>query len=1104
MNILILKRKAFISNKDIGSFNEVEKVNIAQLNTLIVKKDINNRLCKGMRYYKDGLVLDIKSIVDRDYGSLDIYGKVMSESDINVYNTNLSFDIKNNELIYTECNCIDFQNNCDFNSTYICKHIGSTFYKFAEAVEEKIKSKEDNKKITSFDELDYSEVLLREINKFVNNNKEKANLQVNITKNEIARDIFYYEIDLKIGTKKYYVVKNIAELINARKNKKTISYGKEFKYDPDIHYFSDADERILNFIEEYVSLNEPFEREYSVHRVTNSVFGNNKTLFLPQSALRRFLNNINGKHITFTNNIETLYLEVLEEDLPIKFNIREENGEIKICEDKELPQSMTYKGDVYLYDNKIYLPSEKQIKYYKCINEILRKEESISFKDKKKQEVFNKVIPVLEIISSDINIEESLSENIVKDKVKLEVYFDRERNKTWAEVKAIYGDISFNVLKGPKDDEYVIRSLTEEGEVEKELNDISFYRNKNQFIFNGDDEKLFELLSNELASLKEKATIFYSDRFKERRIYGANSLNASISEGKGNYLEFTFNIENINEDEYKKIINAFKDNRKFFKLKDESFIDLRDEEVIKLFNLIDNLSEESSVKSNEIKIHKSKAVFLSESIKDDNLSFIHGNDIINHIASKIVNLEDINYEIPEDLNATLRDYQLTGFKWLKTLSHYEFGGILADEMGLGKTLQTIAFLLSEKGKKSIIVTPTSLIYNWRSEFEKFAPNMKVKIIHGNREERIFTKEEVKEFDVLITTYGTLRNDYDLYNDINFDFCIIDEAQNIKNPLSQSSEVVKELNAKVKFALTGTPIENNLLELWSLFDYILPGYLYSKKKFQDKFMKRDKGIKELKKLIRPFILRRLKNDVMSELPDKIEKRFLIEMTKEQKKVYKSYVDDIKIKMKERDFTKDKITIFSYLTKLRQLTLDPAILVEGYKGGSGKIDVTVELIEEFIKDNHKILLFSQFTSVLDSMKKILEAEGIEYFYLDGSTKASERVQLVNEFNNSDNIKVFLISLKAGGTGLNLTSADVVIHFDPWWNPAIEDQATDRAHRFGQKNVVEVIKLIAKGSIEEKIIKLQESKKEIINEIMSGNYTNESFLSSLSEEEIKELFN
>ena len=622
-------------------------------------------------------------------------------------------------------------------------------------------------------------------------------------------------------------------------------------------------------------------------------------------------------------------------------------------------------------------------------------------------------------------------------------------------------------------------------------------------MFNGDDEKLFDLLKNDLSLLKEKATIYYSERFKERRVYGASSLNAKISEGRGNYLEFSFNIENVNENEYKKIINAFKDNRRFFKLKDESFVDLKDEEVIKLLNLIDNLSEDSNIKSNEIKIHKSKAVFINESIKDNRLSFIHGKNIVEHISNKIESLTDINYEVPKDLKAKLRDYQLTGFNWFKTLSYYEFGGILADEMGLGKTLQTITFLLSEKGKKSVIVTPTSLIYNWKSEFEKFAPNLNIKIIHGNKEERIFTKEYINEYDVLLTTYGTLRNDYNLYEDINFDYCIIDEAQNIKNSLSQSSEVVKKLNAKVKFALTGTPIENNLMELWSLFDYIMPGYIYSKKKFQDKFIKNEKGIIELKKYIKPFILRRLKNDVMSELPDKIEKRYVVEMTKEQKKVYKTYIYDIKNKMKEKDLTKDKITIFSYLTKLRQLALDPGILVDGYIGGSGKIDVTVDLINEFINNNHKILLFSQFTSVLDSIKTIFDAEGIEYFYLDGSTKASERVSLVNEFNNSNKVKVFLISLKAGGTGLNLTSADVVIHFDPWWNPAIEDQATDRAHRFGQKNVVEVIKLISKGSIEEKIIKLQESKKEIINEIMNGNYTNGGFLSSLDADEIKELF-
>ena len=765
---------------------------------------------------------------------------------------------------------------------------------------------------------------------------------------------------------------------------------------------------------------------------------------------------------------------------------------------------MTYKGDVYLYNSKLYLPNFKQIKYYKTINDILNKESSISFKNKNKQKVINKVIPLLELISDNICIDENLNKNIVKEDLKLEVYFDRERNKTWAEVKAIYGEISFNILKGPKDDEYVIRNINEEEKIEQLLNNLSFYRNNDKFIFNGNDEKLFELLSEDLTVLKEEATIFYSDRFKERRIYGATSINAKISEGSGNYLEFTFNIENVNEDEYKKIIEAFKENRKFFKLKDESFIDFREEEVKNLFNLIDSLSDDTDIKSNEIKVHKSKSIFLNECLKDNNLLFIEGRDIVKHISNKIENLEKIDYKVPEELKANLRDYQLTGFKWFKTLSHYEFGGILADEMGLGKTIQTIAFLLSEKNKKSIIITPTSLIYNWRSEFEKFAPTMNIKVVHGNKENREFTKDEIKDIDVLITTYGTLRNDHDLYDDITFDFCIIDEGQNIKNPLSQSSEVVKELKAKVKFALTGTPIENNLIELWSLFDYILPGYLYSKRKFQDKFMKGENGSEELKKLIRPFILRRLKSDVMSELPDKIEKRFLIEMTEEQKKVYKAYVDDVNVKMKEKDFTTDKITIFSYLTKLRQLTLDPSILIEGYTGGSGKIDVTVELIQDFIKEKHKILLFSQFTSVLDSIKKVLEAEGIEYFYLDGSTKASERVQLVNEFNESNKVKIFLISLKAGGTGLNLTSADVVIHFDPWWNPAIEDQATDRAHRFGQKNVVEVIKLIAKGSIEEKIIKLQESKKEIINEIMSGNYTNGGFLSSLSADEIRDLFN
>ena len=371
-------------------------MDVTQLNTLIIKKDTNNRLNRGMRCYKEGLVLDVKSMADREYGSLDIYGKVMSESDINVYNTNLSFDIKKGDLIYTECNCGDFENNCDFNSTYICKHIGATFYKFAEAVEEKKKGKNNScENITEDKETDYSEVILKEIDKIIRHKKEKVNLKINISKKGLSKSKFYYELDLKIGTKRYYVVKNIADLINARKNNKILSYGKEFKYDPTIHYFSEDSERVLNFIEEYVSLNEPFEKEYSVQRITNNVFGSNKTLFIPQSALRRFLNNIKSESISFTDDDDVIEeVEILKEDLPIKFNIKEEDNEIKLSSTTELPKPMTYKGDVYLYNTKLYLPTFKQIKYYKSINDILNKESSISFKNNNKQKVINKVIPL--------------------------------------------------------------------------------------------------------------------------------------------------------------------------------------------------------------------------------------------------------------------------------------------------------------------------------------------------------------------------------------------------------------------------------------------------------------------------------------------------------------------------------------------------------------------------------------------------------------------------------------------------------------------------------------------------------------------------------------
>ncbi|MGL5753055.1 MAG: DEAD/DEAH box helicase, partial [Paraclostridium sp.] len=663
-----------------------------------------------------------------------------------------------------------------------------------------------------------------------------------------------------------------------------------------------------------------------------------------------------------------------------------------------------------------------------------------------------------------------------------EFYFDKEDSKLICEIKYIYTNGEDN---NPIEHEgYIIRNFKKEYDVEDKLYSYNFYNRKDKYVLNVDDWIEFEFFRDKINELKEIGDVYYSDRLKNIKIYKNVNIKANFSLLNQNYLDFDFSIEDIDKDEYKDILKAFKSKRKFFKLKNDSFLDLQDEKLNKFFALVDDIKDKNMLKDDEAtyRLGMSNSLYLNELLEDEDLGFIKGVDEIKERSEKFKSMSDLEVTVPQTLNATLREYQVRGLQWFKTMSYFDFGGILADEMGLGKTIQTITFLLSEKGKKSIIITPTSLIYNWKNEFETFAPSLNVVVLHGNKNERTSLYKQIDKADVILTTYGVLKNDFEDYGNKMFDYCIIDEAQNIKNPYSQSSEVVKNIQARVKFALTGTPIENNLLELWSIFDFIMPGYLYSKNRFKEEFIKSSDNYEELRKQIQPFILRRLKKDVLTQLPDKIETKFFVEMTTEQKKAYQTYAENIIEKMKNSDLKKDKITILSYLTTLRQLCLDPSIKVDDYTGGSGKIEVLKELVHENIQGNHKMLVFSQFTSVLKNIGKEFEKENIKYFYLDGTTNAKDRIGLVNEFNQSKDTSVFLISLKAGGTGLNLTGADVVVHFDPWWNPAIENQATDRAHRYGQENVVEVIKLIAKGTIEEKIVKLQEVKKELIDRVIS----------------------
>ena len=587
-----------------------------------------------------------------------------------------------------------------------------------------------------------------------------------------------------------------------------------------------------------------------------------------------------------------------------------------------------------------------------------------------------------------------------------------------------------------------------------------------------------------------------NDEYIDENITINPNITLDISQSRNGYMGMKLDIEGVDSNEYREIFSSYKNNNRLYRMKNGAYLDLKDEDIEQAFKLIDILNIYNDF--DNMKIPNNKAIYLEKLIEDEDLSFVNGSKYVSNVVKKFDKVKSKNYEVPKDLNATLRDYQVSGFEFFKTLSDYQFGGILADEMGLGKTIQTIAFLLSNKDKKSIVITPTALIYNWKNELEKFAPTLKVGLLHAAKSEREKILDNIDNYDVILTTYTTYKNDIDKYKNINFDYCIIDEAQNIKNPDAIITKAIKNVNAKVKFALTGTPIENNLMELWSIFDFIMPGYLYNKSKFKSIFVNNDKNIIELKNLIKPFILRRTKKGVITELPDKIEQKIIIDLEKEHKRAYKGYVNLITRKIKENN--QDNITVFSYLTKLRQLCLSPELMVKNYQGKNSKLDVLINIIND--SSDEKILVFSQFTKVLEVIGKRLNEENISYSYLDGKTSAKDRVKLVEEFNTNNN-KVFLISLKAGGTGLNLTSANIVVHFDPWWNPAVEDQASDRAHRIGQKNVVNVIKLIAKGTAEERVINLQETKKELIEDVINGNLDNSSTLKNLSKDDIIDLF-
>ncbi len=663
---------------------------------------------------------------------------------------------------------------------------------------------------------------------------------------------------------------------------------------------------------------------------------------------------------------------------------------------------------------------------------------------------------------------------------------------------------SFLIRRDQKGEEELINKLTEMG-----------FQPRNNSIWFLEPEGAINFLLDFYPKLVEKYRVYGEknlSRFKVRHI--KPKIVASIDTEGENHdwfeLKLTVEYDNIKVP-IDKIWKAWTQGKRYIQLKDGSYASLPDSWLKRLKNKLVSMGMDPDSAPKK-KFKKYEAPVLDKIV--DEAEEIEANSFWNNLKERIHNFKKIKQiEHPKGLKAKLRPYQLQGVSFLNFLREYGFGGILADEMGLGKTLQTLALLqyVKEKGGSgpNLIIVPTSVLPNWQKEIDKFVPHMKTLVIYGTNREPLF--KEIPESDIVLTTYALIRRDLDQLLKYEYSAVILDEAQNIKNPNTITARSVRKLKTKFKVCLSGTPIENNLFELWSLFEFLMPGFLGSQHAFQKSVVKPikdgdEEALEYLRARVKPFILRRTKKEVVKELPPKVEQVYYAALMDEQRELYaalaKRLKEQVLKKVEEKGLAQSQMSILDALLKLRQICCHPRLLKLNMPGintnmPSGKFEAFKDLVTGIIEDGHKVLVFSQFVQMLHIIRAWLTMNKIPFAYLDGSSK--DRFEQVEMFNNDPSIPIFLISLKAGGTGLNLTAADYVIHYDPWWNPAVENQATDRTHRIGQTKKVFSYKLICENTVEEKILKLQEKKKGVAEAIIPG----QDHWRSLTREDLEMLF-
>ena len=1058
------------------------------------------------RYFESGAIqlLHIEEVED-PYG---VYHDVSAVLEVHGHLNECSFRINDYMEIENE------QCDCPWGSYGICAHIGAVIHmislmtfdafpyhyqKTTSTLQKYLLDKEEKRKEA---ELLRQKVIMKRrknesrkmIDQFQRSYQERLKFIVKKESYHLIPNFIFDEdrllIGFQIARNKPYIIKNLCTFIDNLDNHETVRYGKFLEVYHDINSFDELSKKWIELIK---TEHRPQTSLYYT-RMYEGYYDSNRYLKIDNENVHKFFD-------LFKDEKE-IDLTFLEEEFTYPIKISENEYSYIISKQDSL--------DLIEGNDAYYLISYDQIVRYPVENYSNLKE-------------FISAIS-LEPLYVDKDDFTSFEHYVLSPNKKyLDIKDEREKK-----LVSVFIPKSFKVYGDLFDDDTVVFhavGIDENQEVEIIKNDHfqpslqsdliktileneADYIEEHKAYFNLDRPETFELILEGTKILSQYCEVFVSEELKKLGKSTKYNLHVGVS-FENDLLEVNLESEDFDVNEVDAILKAYHKKKKYFRLKSGLMIHLESNELDEL----DSFMQEYGLKSKDF--HDGKLVMdnyraLSLDKRLDQMNFIKitKDDSLSQYIKGFENMSN-QVEIDDQYNDVLRPYQKVGTRWLLTLYSYNLNGILADEMGLGKTLQVIAMLdsIRDKNKTSLVVCPASLIYNWEDEIAKFSKTLNCISITGAKAKRTLGIQNYRDYDLLITSYDYLRRDVDLYQDHGFECIILDEAQNIKNQKTKNAQFVKRLKANHRIALSGTPIENSLAELWSIFDFLMPGYLYSYHYFKQEYEipitldEDEKTTKRLRNLVNPFILRRTKKEVLKELPDKVDHKYMLEFSVSEKKLYLANLamvnKEMQAKMKEVHF--DRIAILAMLTKLRQICCDARLVYDNIKEPSTKINATISLIKTLTENDKKILLFSAFTSLLDLVSNQLDKEQISYYMLTGSTNKEERRKLVNNFNEDDT-RVFLISLKAGGTGLNLTSAEAVIHIDPWWNLSAQNQATDRAHRIGQNANVQVYRMIMKDSIEEKILKMQERKANLADSFVEGN---DGSLSKMSKEEILDLF-